>query len=353
MSKRKTIWIDLENTPHIPFFAPIIREVESRGHRVVLTARDAYQTCEMADLYRLNYRRIGRHFGKRRLFKALGLALRTSQLLAFALRTRPDLAISHGSRSQIVTAYLLRMPSLMMDDYEHSHGVGFGHPTWTLLPEALAHTTMGGVRTKRLFYPGIKEDVYAHEHRFESGLLERLGVPRGQIVVTVRPPATEAHYHNPEAEVFFARFMARAVANPETTVVLLPRNRRQEIQIRTRWPEWFAQRRALIPPGVVDGLSLLAASDLVVSGGGTMNREAAALGIPVYSIFRGTIGAVDRALCDQGRLVLIDSPEAVDGRIQLVRRQHSSFENHPGRRALGEIVAHIETILSASIPAGG
>jgi len=43
------IWIDLDNTPHVPFFKPIIRELEKRGHEVVLTARDAFQVCELAD----------------------------------------------------------------------------------------------------------------------------------------------------------------------------------------------------------------------------------------------------------------------------------------------------------------
>jgi uncharacterized protein len=79
----------------------------------------------------------------------------------------------------------------------------------------------------------------------------------------------------------------------------------------------------LIPKQVLDGLNLIWHSDLVISGGGTMNREAAALGVPVYSIFRGTIGAVDHFLSGEHRLVLLESPADLAPKLKVQRRDRT------------------------------
>lgn len=349
MVARKTVWVDLENTPHVPFFAPITHALEEQGCRVVLTARDAYQTCEMAALYRLNCTLIGRHYGRSKFRKVLGLAIRTAQLVQFARKERPKLAISHGSRSQVVASNLLRIPSVMLDDYEHTQSTGAARPTWTIIPRALQRTSLarqGGDRVR--YYDGIKEDVYATRFTPDARIQDDLGLRAAQIVVTVRPPATEAHYHNPESEVLFARFVERARLAPATKVILLPRNGRQAADIRARWPAWFTDDRVLIPASVVDGLNLLWHSDLVVSGGGTMNREAAALGVPVFSIFRGRIGAVDTMLQAEGRLHLISTAEEVDQRIALQPRKKAAERSATASPVLHQIVSTLQSILTQS-----
>ena len=112
-------------------------------------------------------------------------------------------------------------------------------------------------------------------------------------------------------------------------------------------PQWFKGSKVVIPKKAVDGLNLLWHSDLVVSGGGTMNREAAALGIPVYSIFRGKTGAVDRQLENEGRLTMIQSVAEVKKKIALKQRpKHHLPESRP-RKALQDIVHHVEEILRA------
>ena len=341
------VWIDLENTPHIPFFKPIIRELEKRGCEVVLTARDAYQTCEMADRYGLAYRRIGRHYGKLRLLKAWGLLVRALQLLPYALRQKPSIALNHGSRTQILICNALGIPTVMIMDYEHAAEAFFLRSAWEIVPDVVRDDS---IRTRRKDgirrYSGIKEDVYVPDFKPDPTILGRLGLDGAGIVVTVRPPATEAHYHNPESEVLFLSVMDRLYSAPGVRTVLLPRNKRQEAEIRTRWPHWFTDAKVIIPEQVVEGLNLLWFSDLVVSGGGTMNREAAALGVPVYSIFRGKIGAVDRQLAAEGRLVLIENTQDVQDKIRLAARPKNAQADFRPRRALAEIVGHLEDILS-------
>jgi predicted glycosyltransferase len=339
------IWIDLDNTPHVPFFKPIIRDLERRGHEVVLTARDAFQVCELAGQAGLNYKKVGRHYGKNRFLKICGLCWRSLQLLPFVIKERPGLALSHGSRAQILICNLLRIPTVMIMDYEHAQTPLLLRPRWEIVPAVLLSEDLQCKHSERIrTYQGIKEDVYAPDFKPDSGLLDDLGLKGAKLVVTVRPPANEAHYHNPESEQFFVAFMNRIVSVTGAKTVLLPRNKNQEKQIRTGWPQWFNDGRVVIPAGAVNGLNLLWHSDLVVSGGGTMNREAAALGIPVYSIFRGKSGAVDRQLQEESRLTLIETIGEVETKIRLVPRRRGELAQARPSKAKADILQHIETI---------
>ncbi|HVV01499.1 MAG TPA: DUF354 domain-containing protein [Verrucomicrobiae bacterium] len=346
------IWIDLDNTPHVPFFKPIIRELEVRGHSVLLTARDAFQVCELAERLGLNCKSVGRHYGKNRVMKLAGLGWRSLQLLPFTAWNWPDLALSHGSRSQILLCNFLRIPTVMIMDYEHAQTPFLLRPRWEIVPEVLFNESLHCKAKERIrTYRGIKEDVYAPEFTPDGRLLAELGLDGSELLVTARPPATEAHYHNPEAEILFAEFMARAIRTPATRVVLLPRNKKQEEWLRSTWPQWFKNDRTIVPKHAVDGLNLLWHSDLVVSGGGTMNREAAALGIPVYSVFRGKLGAVDRQLEAEGRLVLVKTVEEVAGKILLERRARSAASEVGSRPALNDIIHRLEEVLRHERPA--
>lgn len=342
------IWIDLDNTPHVPFFKPIIRELEKKGYTVVLTARDAFQVCELATLYGLDYKKIGRHYGRNPLFKVLGLCWRSLQLLSFVIREKPVLGLSHGSRSQILLCNLLRIPTVMIMDYEHAQTPLLLQPRWEIIPKALSNELLQCKAKERILtYEGIKEDVYAPEFKPEPSLADKFNLKDGSIITTVRPPATEAHYHNSESDKLFAAFMDRVCTSPKIKIILLPRNKNQEAQIRSNWPEWFKDSKVIIPNEAVDGLNLLWHSDLVVSGGGTMNREAAALGIPVYSIFRGKCGAIDRQLQKEGRLVLIENIDDVKNKILLQRRNIETLNiQHSSQKVLNRVIDHIGTILN-------
>jgi predicted glycosyltransferase len=269
-------------------------------------------------------------------------------LLPLVLRHRPDLAISHGSRAQILIANLLRIPSVLICDYEFAKPFPLSRPTWEFVPEAIGGVFLAAAeRVKK--YPGIKEDVYVPDFEPDAGIFKELGLSHESIIVTVRPPATEAHYHNPESEVLFEHFMQRLTRTPGVVGVLLPRNKKQEEELRKKWPAWFQGAKVIVPDHAVDGLNLLWHSDLVVSGGGTMNREAAALGVPVYSIFRGKIGAVDRSLSQQQRLVLVETPEDVDRKILLTRRVKAAPQAHTGQSLRG-IIRLIEEVLEIEHP---
>ena len=338
------VWIDLDNTPHVPFFIPIARELEKRGHRVVFSARDAFQVCELADQKGMKYTSIGKHYGKSSFMKVAGLFWRTMQLLPFFFRERPKIALSHGARSQIVLSNLLRVPSVLAIDYEHARTLPLAGPRWEIIPDSMSADGFHCKAERILKYRGIKEDVYAPDFRPDEKLLTELGLSKDDLVITVRPPANEAHYHNPESEALLTTLMDRICKTEGVRAVMLPRNKGQEQQLRAEHPEWFANNKTIVPQRAVDGMNLLWFSDLVVSGGGTMNREAAALGVPVYSIFRGKMGAVDRKLEQEKRLTMIRIVEEVKTLIEIKRRDKSRLPEGNSRPALADIVDHVEAI---------
>jgi len=342
----RKIWIDLDNSPHVPFFAPIIEELEKSGHSVLVTARDCFQVCELAELLHLNYRCVGRHYGKNTVWKLAGLCWRALQLVPGVVRNRPHLAVSHGSRSQLVAANLLRIPSLTIADYEFAKIWKVVHPSWVITPEIIPSNSIPFPKDRVLKYPGIKEDVYVPKFKPDSSALASLGLATtSDIVVLIRPPATEAHYHRPESDELFAAVLNFLGTKPDVRMILLPRNEQQATAIRSKWNSLHATGQMVIPNRVADGLNLIWHSDLVISGGGTMNREATALGVPVYSIFRGEIGAVDRYLASAGRLILIERREDIADKLVLTKRNRTQHIGQQENGALNAIVGHVQTIL--------
>jgi hypothetical protein len=235
-------------------------------------------------------------------------------------------------------------------DYEYTTELPFLKPTLGVAPESiddlqLAKCFRYGLRT----YRGLKEDVYTATFHPDPSILAQLGVTTDEILVTVRPPATEAHYHNPEADRLFVEAVNVLGATAGVRMVILPRTVSSQGELIHRtWPRWCEERRIIVPDRALDGLNLVWFSDLVVSGGGTMNREAAALGVPVYSIFRGKLGAVDRYLAREGRLVLIEKPEEVRLKLNLVKRTRGAGPDFTERPALRQILNAAHELMELS-----
>jgi uncharacterized protein len=344
------IWIDLDNSPHVPFFAPIVQELAKRSYSIVLTARDCFQVRELADLFHLNYKLIGRHYGQNKIRKMAGLCLRALQLIPTILKEKPDLAVSNGSRSQLIVSASLGIPSLFLGDYEFATNWAFIHPTCLVCPEVIPNAAFRLDPNRILKYPGIKEDVYIPRFVPDPGIRAQLGLQEQDIVVTLRPPANEAHYHNPQSDELFDAAVEFLSKKPELKLVALPRNEKQATWLRERWPALFSAGKMRIPEKIVDGLNLIWHSDFVISGGGTMNREAAALDVPVYSIFRGKIGAVDQYLSKTRRLVLLQSIEDLYTKILPVRRERPARPLNRQSAALSRIVEQIVATTNSQRP---
>lgn len=346
----KRIWIDLDNTPHVPFFRPIVRALECQGHTVIVTARSAFQVCSLADFHGLAYQTVGRHYGANKVMKVAGTFRRAAQLLPIVLRQRPQMSMSHGSRPLELLSSLLRIPSMRLFDYEHSTELPFLKPSLGVAPDAIDDPRLHGCFRHGLrSYHGLKEDVYVPTFRPDPSILDELGVTADETLVTIRPPATEAHYHNAEADALFVEAVNRLGATAGVRMVILPRTAgAQRAFIRRTWSTWCDEQRIIVPERALDGLNLIWFSDLVVSGGGTMNREAAALGVPVYSIFRGPLGAVDRRLAQDGRLMLVESVEDVRTKLHPVKRTRGAAPAAAERPALQQILNAANELVALS-----
>lgn len=300
------IWIDLANSPHVPFFRPLANEFTRRGHDVVVTARQFAETVPLAEAAGFSPELIGGHGGARLSGKAGNLVGRGLELARWARGKQIDLAVSHNSYSQILAARALSLRCVTLMDYEHqpANHLAFRLASRVIVPRGFpeAALTRFGVATAKVKrYDGIKEDVYlanfATDQNFAAQLTE-LGIDAGDILVTARPPASEALYHRFENQLF-DQLIDRLLQMPSVKLVLLPRNDWQR--------QYYSRDKIIIPARPLDGPNLIARSDLVVSAGGTMNREAAALGVPAASIYLGEWAAIDQQLVSEGRLHRIAS----------------------------------------------
>lgn len=342
---KPVVWIDLDNSPHVLFFAPIIRELRKKGIKVIITARDFAQVYSLAELFGLECIKVGKHYGKNMVLKVAGTAIRAMEMFPIIQKARPSLAFSHGSRSQILLSKILGIPTLLAMDFEGAKGFPLLNPSMVLLPEVLYKKLQKNKKNNNLFqYPGIKEDVYVPEFQPDKGIINDLNLIDDDVIVTLRPPATLAHYHNPKSELLFEEIIKKLLSFEKIKVFILPRTVNQGEEIKSRWYTGFEEGKFTIPGKVVNGLNLIYHSDLVISGGGTMIREAAALRIPSYSFFQGEIGAVDQFLVAEKRLTLISSIEDIMEKIRLEKKSAVTITNNGTSPALQRIVELVEGI---------
>ena len=305
------IWVDCTAAAHPLVLRPLIERFTDQGHEVVVTARSYGQTEGILDLLGIPYESFGEHGGANKAGKALALAGRSASLWRWARGQGFDLALAHGSVDASLVSRALRIPLAQMNDYEFAgrqRKIAFRAASLVLAPDAIPVPAMeaAGARADRLFrYPGLKEDYYLADFEPDPDLIPSLGIEGDPVVVVVRPPPETSEYHadNPLYESVIQRLAGAA----DTVSVVIPRTEGQRQRL-----DAMAAPSLIVPEKAIDAQSLIAYADLVVSAGGTMNREAVALGTPVYTIFAGRMGAVDEALIEQGRLEVLTDASAID-----------------------------------------
>ena len=268
------IWIDLANSPHVPFFRALAAEFRGRGHEVEATAREFAQTVELAEAAGFAPAVVGRHGGGKLSGKAGSLVGRAAGLARWARGRGFDLAVGHNSYSQVLAARLLGLRAVTLMDYEHqpANHLAFRLASRVVVPRAFpadALRRFGARASKVRRYEGIKEDVYladfAPDPQFAARLSEQFGVDTERdTLVVVRPPASEALYHRFENELF-EEMLARLLARPRVKLMLLARSDAQRASLSSR----FRSDNFIAPSAALDGANLIAAADLVISAGGT------------------------------------------------------------------------------------
>ena len=301
------VWVDLTNSPHVLVMRPLIAALREDGHEVEVTARDFAQTLELCERLGVRHTAIGSHRGERLRSKAAGLASRSMALARWARGRRFDVAVGHGSNDVMVAAALMRVPSVTAFDYEFAkvqHHLNCRLARAVVVPEAIPPQRLHpyGADGKLRRYPGLKEEYYLADFDPDQSVLAELGIDRTRPLVVLRTPPEVSLYHRFENPLF--RGVLDRLRDQNAQAVVLPRTAAQR-------EELARVGGFVVPERAVDAQSLIAFADLVVSAGGTMNREAVALGTPVYTTFEGRLGAVDEALLAEGRLRRLQRPEEV------------------------------------------
>jgi predicted glycosyltransferase len=308
------IWIDCTAAAHPLVMRPIVERLEGAGHEVRVTAREYGQTQGVLERLGIAYESVGRHAGGSVTRKGAAVAGRSLSLVRWAWGHRFDLALGHGSVDLGVVSGALRIPSVQMQDYEYAglqRQIAFRAARRVLAPDAIPVDAMrrAGASERKLFrYPGLKEDYYLSDFEPDPSILEGLGIDPALVLVVVRPPPETSAYH--AANPLYEGLMDRLATDPDSLAVVIPRT---EAQARSLGRRAAGDRAGnlLVPDRAIDAQSLIAYADLVVSAGGTMNREAVALGTPAYTIFSGRMGAVDERLIATSRLRVLADPSGL------------------------------------------
>ena len=334
------IWIDLANSPHVPFFRALIPEFVERGHQVEITARDFAQTVELATKAGMMPHVIGGHGGGKLTAKAGNLIGRAAALRKWARDRGFDLAVSHNSYAQISAAAALGIKTVTLMDYEHqpANHLAFRLASRVIVPRAFPAKELRkyGASTRKVRrYDGTKEDTYLADFtpdpRFPEAL-RKLGVASEEVLVVARPPAREALYHRFENELF-DELIFHLSSRPDVKIILLPRSDAQRAAYESR-----KFSNVIMPREALDGANLIAAADFVASAGGTMNREAATLGVPAASVYAGKWAAIDEELVRAGRLQRLAAREDIDS-LSIAKKK--SIDPRNARDARAEVVALI------------
>jgi predicted glycosyltransferase len=331
------LWIDLANSPHDPFFKELARKFTEQGHEIEITAREFAETVPLAEAAGFTPHVTGRHGGRAVSAKAGSLVSRAWALASWARKRHFDLAISHNSYSQILAARALRLKTVTLMDYEYqpANHLAFRLASRIIVPTSFPAKRLrsyGACVGKVRRYHGTKEDVYLAGFQPDplfGAQLCALGVNPDNVLVLMRPPAHDALYHRFQ-NTLFDDALEMMLANEKVQVILLPRNDAQRAG--------YSGRRLIIPSEPLDGANLIAASDLVISAGGTINREAAALGVPAVSIYAGQWASVDEELVKEGRMQRISNAAELST-LRVQKKQTAS----PRRsvEVIDEVVRHI------------
>jgi predicted glycosyltransferase len=305
------VWADCTAAAHPLVLRPLIERLEAEGHEIFITAREYGQTLGILDRLRMPYTVVGEHGGASSLGKARALGGRSARLARLVWKRRPQLAIAHGSVDLALVSTLYRVPSVQMQDYEFANvqrQIAFRLARRVLVPEAIPLERMAklGVEGEKLVrYPGLKEEYYLAGFEPDPAVLDELGLDREKVLVVVRPPPETSEYH--ARNDLYAATIERLAAAPEAQAVVIPRTERQGAAVRAR-----GVANLIVPERAIDAQSLIAYADLVVSAGGTMNREAVALGTAVFTTFTGRMGGVDEELIGDGRLRVLADPAGLE-----------------------------------------
>jgi predicted glycosyltransferase len=313
------VWCDFTASAHPLVFRPLVERLQARGHDVEITAREYAQTLQLIESHGMTATVIGHHGGRSAFGKFTQMRARLRALRKWAKPRGFDVALAHGSHELTMTAHRLGIPSATTFDYEWAwlqHQLGCRAATRVVVPESIPPERLAkytAVPPKLRQYPGLKEEYYLADFEPDPTVLGEWRIDPARVLVVLRPPPDVSLYHR-HSNPLFPQTLEHLGREADVHAFVIPRTDEQRDYVKS-----LGLPSVIVPERAVDAQSLIALADLVVSAGGTMNREAAALGVPVYTTYGGRLGGVDEQLIRDGRLRPLTDPRA----LELQKRERS------------------------------
>lgn len=308
-SANTSVWIDLASPSHPFFFDALLRhlDVDSR-----VTAREKTETVDLAETVGLNATVLGRDFDNP-LLRKLGIPLRTASLL----RRAPPANVSMSARNAmcILASRLRGVPSIHFTDNDitaYVDGLPFEQlynrleamATHNVVPSAFDTDELvsrGADPSSIHTYDGYKEDIYVADFEPNQNFPDTLPVAEYAVI---RPEALDAEYITSNKSL--VPDLLASLVDAGLDVVYLPRGRGDEA-----WAERYPDDTVYVPDEALNGLQLAWHARCVLTGSGTMSREAACMQKPAVSFFPNALLSVDRQLVREGRVFHSRSPAAI------------------------------------------
>jgi predicted glycosyltransferase len=343
----KRIWIDLDDSTQIPFFAPIVKNLEEKGYNVLISGRNYSKIKLLADLYNLDYIPTAKQFDKNNFTKILNSFFRSFQLLLFVIKSKPTIAITHGSVSQMIAAFILRIPIAMFLDYEFIRALPtLIKPNIIFMPNILYNNLHSSFGTKIFSYPGRKEDIYLHNFAPDSNIITNLKIDTSSIIIFIKLQSYKNFDKDYQRKQLFQEIIKMLTNNETTRTIILLQDELGKAEILKYFNIDLNSEKLLIQTEIIDELNLLWHSDIVISDSRSLNREASSMGIPVYNIFHDKLGAVDSHLVKNNRLILIENIKDVRTKIQIKKKQKLIKLLNINSLALQSVSNEIENFIS-------
>jgi hypothetical protein len=336
------IWIDLTNSPHVNFFAGIIKELRT-DHDTLLTCRPLANTIELLEMNKLPFQIVGKHYGPSSFKKSIGFFKRIFQLYILLRKKNIDVAVSHSSFYSPFVSKMLNVKNIYLNDNEYAEGnkISFLFADHIMVPEYMELRKIlrqGAAERKVIRYPGLKEGVYLWRYFSQGRKIDPNNkVNNNKEIIYIRPEPWAAQYYKGRKNFFDNMLLD---LKKDFKIVLMPRYKKQRDYYRQ---QQFAG--IVIPQKSSNIFDIMENCDIFIGAGGTMTREAAVLGVPTICAYQDRLLDVDRFLIEKGLMTYQKdlSAEFVREYIRTARRRDPDQELLDKGRKADELIK--QTIL--------
>lgn len=303
------IWIDIQLPPGTQFFRPFISEFSEYGE-ICVTARDCAETVGLLENFGIKHYVVGSEKSTISMVKVLNTIKRSLNL--YQKVKNFDVCFALGNLHSI---YVSKMKGKLCINFmdnelglkgisERRSAFDFGvvkSQTWLadaiIVPSVfpLEGLVADGMKRERIFtFNGLKEDVYLADYKPNSSILAE--IPFDNYIV-IRPESSAIYKENVPSLI---PKLTKRLVSEEFNIIYLPRNMKDVEMVQNL----RASGRIFIPERPLNGLDLCYFSQAVLSGSGTITREAVCMGKKAVSFFPGkNFLAVDLSLIRERRLL--------------------------------------------------